>query len=91
MNTLVAYLIVIAVWATTPLGIKWSGEALPAFAAAGSRMAIAAALNRDRAIKIVAIDDAERIKALITARADIETDADGQPARVYLSARETNK
>ena len=34
MNTLVAYLIVIAVWATTPLGIKWSGEALPAFAAA---------------------------------------------------------
>ena len=45
MNTLVAYLIVIAVWATTPLGIKWSGEALPAFAAAGSRMAIAAALG----------------------------------------------
>ncbi len=32
MNTLAAYLIVIAVWATTPLGIKWSGEALPAFA-----------------------------------------------------------
>ena len=45
MNTLAAYLIVIAVWATTPLGIKWSGEALPAFAAAGSRMAIAAALG----------------------------------------------
>ena len=45
MNTLVAYLIVIAVWATTPLGIKWSGEALPAFAAAGSRMAIAAVLG----------------------------------------------
>jgi len=45
MNTLAAYLIVIAVWATTPLGIKWSGEALPAFAAAGSRMAIAALLG----------------------------------------------
>ncbi|MFP1677996.1 DMT family transporter [Alloalcanivorax sp. C16-2] len=45
MNTLAAYLIVIAVWATTPLGIKWSGEALPAFAAAGSRMALAAALG----------------------------------------------
>ncbi len=42
MNTLAAYLIVIAVWATTPLGIKWSGEALPAFAAAGGRMALAA-------------------------------------------------
>jgi len=45
MNTLAAYLIVIAVWATTPLGIKWSGEALPAFAAAGGRMALAALLG----------------------------------------------
>ncbi|WP_236563980.1 hypothetical protein [Alcanivorax xiamenensis] len=45
MNTLSAYLIVVAVWATTPLGIKWSGEAMPPWAAAGSRMALAALLG----------------------------------------------
>ncbi|EKF74633.1 hypothetical protein A11A3_07433 [Alcanivorax hongdengensis A-11-3] len=45
MPTLAAYLIVVMVWATTPLGIKWSGEALPPLAAAGVRMAIAAALG----------------------------------------------
>lgn len=45
MNTGLAYLIVIAVWATTPLAIKWSGEALPPLAAAGARMACAALLG----------------------------------------------
>ncbi|MDX1804223.1 MAG: DMT family transporter [Alcanivorax sp.] len=45
MPTLAAYLVVIAVWATTPLGIKWSGEALAPMAAAGLRMAIAAVLG----------------------------------------------
>ena len=39
MPTLAAYLIVVAVWATTPLGIKWSGEAMAPLAAAGVRMA----------------------------------------------------
>ncbi len=45
MPTLAAYLIVVAVWATTPLGIKWSGEAMAPLAAAGVRMAIAALLG----------------------------------------------
>lgn len=45
MPTLAAYLIVVAVWATTPLGIKWSGEAMAPLAAAGVRMAIAAMLG----------------------------------------------
>ena len=45
MPTLAAYLIVVAVWATTPLGIKWSGEAMAPLAAAGVRMGIAALLG----------------------------------------------
>ena len=45
MPTLAAYLIVVAVWATTPLGIKWSGDAMAPLAAAGVRMAIAALLG----------------------------------------------
>lgn len=45
MPTLAAYLIVVAVWATTPLGIKWSGEAMAPLAAAGVRMTIAALLG----------------------------------------------
>ena len=45
MPTLAAYLIVVAVWATTPLGIKWSGEAMAPLAAAGVRMSIAALLG----------------------------------------------
>ena len=46
MPTLAAYLIVVAVWATTPLGIKWSGDAMAPLAAAGVRMAIAALHGR---------------------------------------------
>ena len=45
MPTLAAYLIVVAVWATTPLGIKWSGDAMAPLAAAGVRMGIAALLG----------------------------------------------
>lgn len=46
MNTTgLAYLIVVLVWATTPLGIKWSGEAMPPLSAAGVRMLVAAALG----------------------------------------------
>lgn len=41
MNTGLAYLTVILVWATTPLAIKWSAEALPPVMAAGLRMALA--------------------------------------------------
>jgi drug/metabolite transporter (DMT)-like permease len=44
-TTAVAYAIVILVWATTPLGIKWSGEAMPPLSSAAVRMAIAALLG----------------------------------------------
>lgn len=40
-STAAAYITVILVWATTPLAIKWSGEALPALSAAGVRMWLA--------------------------------------------------
>lgn len=46
MNTTgLAYLIVVLVWATTPLGIKWSGDALPPLSAAAVRMLIAGVLG----------------------------------------------
>lgn len=46
MNTTgLAYLIVVLVWATTPLGIKWSGDAMPPLSAAGVRMLIAGLLG----------------------------------------------
>ena len=41
MPTGLAYLIVVLVWATTPLAIKWSAEALPPVMAAGLRMSLA--------------------------------------------------
>ena len=41
MPTGLAYLIVVLVWATTPLAIKWSAEALPPVMAAGVRMSLA--------------------------------------------------
>ncbi|MDF1780216.1 MAG: DMT family transporter [Alcanivoracaceae bacterium] len=45
MPTGLAYLIVVLVWATTPLAIKWSAEALPPVMAAMSRMMIAVAIG----------------------------------------------
>lgn len=44
-GTVAAYCIVVAVWATTPLAIKWSGEALPPLLAAGSRMFLAVCIG----------------------------------------------
>lgn len=44
-TTALAYFIVILVWATTPLGIKWSGEAMPPLSSAAVRMALAALLG----------------------------------------------
>lgn len=44
-TTALAYLIVVLVWATTPLGIKWSGDALPPLSAAAVRMLIAGLLG----------------------------------------------
>lgn len=40
-----AYLVVIVIWATTPLAVKWSGEGLDPVPAAASRMLIAAAVG----------------------------------------------
>ena len=45
MPTGLAYLIVVLVWATTPLAIKWSAEALPPVMAAMSRMALAVVIG----------------------------------------------
>ena len=45
MPTGLAYLIVVLVWATTPLAIKWSAEALPPVMAAMSRMMLAVAIG----------------------------------------------
>lgn len=40
-----AYLVVVAIWATTPLAVKWSAEGLGPIPAAAARMLIAAALG----------------------------------------------
>ena len=45
MPTGLAYLIVVLVWATTPLAIKWSAEAVPPVMAAMSRMMLAVAIG----------------------------------------------
>ncbi|WP_148864687.1 DMT family transporter [Marinobacter fonticola] len=45
MHVPAAYLIVVLVWSTTPLGIVWSGETIHPIMAAWSRMAIAAVLG----------------------------------------------
>ncbi len=45
MSVPAAYLVVIAIWATTPLAVKWSGEGLGPVPAAASRMLIAAVVG----------------------------------------------
>lgn len=45
MPTPLAYLIVVLVWATTPLAIKWSAEAVPPVMAAMLRMMLAVAIG----------------------------------------------
>lgn len=45
MPTIVAYLTVVLVWATTPLAIKWSAEALPPVLSAMLRMQLAVVIG----------------------------------------------
>jgi probable blue pigment (indigoidine) exporter len=44
MKVILAYIVVVLIWSTTPLGIKWSNESLSFTAAVALRMAIAAIL-----------------------------------------------
>lgn len=44
MNVVLAYLGVVLIWSTTPLAIRFSAEGLPAIAAVGGRMALAAVI-----------------------------------------------
>lgn len=44
MKVILAYIVVVVIWATTPLGIKWSNESLSFTAAVALRMAVAAIL-----------------------------------------------